>query len=192
MNDIKASGLLRVLIPVLVLVAIVAIWFIKNRDDEGTTPQTADSRTTADSSLPAGEASMGGQDGQSGSLEATSIDLDSWRASGLPLIIDFGADWCYYCREMKPTLVKLESEMRGKALIRYVNVDKVPGAGDFPVTSIPTQVLYGSDGAPYMPGKGIDTTFYRTNNDKVGQITYHSGFLSESQLLEILKDMGVD
>ena len=75
-------------------------------------------------------------------LEAKSIDLEKLRTYGLPIIIDFGADSCIPCKEMAPVLKKLNAEMRGSVIVKFVDVWKNGGAADgFPIQVIPTQLF---------------------------------------------------
>ncbi|OLN32939.1 Thioredoxin [Desulfosporosinus metallidurans] len=39
-------------------------------------------------------------------------------------MIDFGADSCVPCKEMAPVLKKLNTEMQGKAIVKFVDVWK--------------------------------------------------------------------
>lgn len=61
---------------------------------------------------------------------------------GLPVIIDFYADWCGPCRMMAPTFHSLAEEYEGKAVFAKVNVDEESElARTFRIVSIPTVVV---------------------------------------------------
>lgn len=63
--------------------------------------------------------------------------------SNVPVIVDFWAPWCGPCRMVAPTLDKLASEWKGKALIAKVNVDENPMiAGQYGVSGIPTMMVF--------------------------------------------------
>lgn len=72
----------------------------------------------------------------------TEENFDKEIQSGLTLV-DFYADWCGPCRMLTPILEKLSKEMKGKAVIAKIDIDKAQRvASDFQVTSIPTLVLF--------------------------------------------------
>jgi thioredoxin 1 len=52
------------------------------------------------------------------------IDFDRLTSYGIPIMIDFGADSCVPCKEMSPVLKKLNAELQGKAIIRFIDVWK--------------------------------------------------------------------
>ncbi len=55
-------------------------------------------------------------------LEAEAIDLDALKTYGLPIIIDFGSDSCIPCQQMAPVLKTMNAAMRGKAIVKFVDV----------------------------------------------------------------------
>ncbi len=58
-------------------------------------------------------------------------------------LVDFYADWCGPCRMMTPVLEKVAKEVKGKATIGKLDIDKAQKiASEFQVTSIPTLILY--------------------------------------------------
>jgi thioredoxin 1 len=59
------------------------------------------------------------------------------------VLVDFYADWCGPCRMMTPVLEKVAKEVKGKAVIGKLDIDKAQKiASQFQVTSIPTLILY--------------------------------------------------
>ena len=68
-------------------------------------------------------------------------------ASGKPLLVDFGANSCVPCRQMRPVLKELEKEYTGKAGILVIDVYKYQNlAKDYKVQLIPTLVFFDSKG----------------------------------------------
>lgn len=121
------------------------------------------------------------------------IDLAKLKSYNLPIIIDFGADYCAPCRQMAPTIKKLNEELQGKAIIRYVDTGRFPRLADgYPVEYIPTQILFNSDGTPYKIENGEDLGFSSITLENGEQITAHVGYLSEQELRNMLKEMGLN
>lgn len=115
-------------------------------------------------------------------LETEAIDLDALKEYGLPIIIDFGADSCAPCKAMAPVLVTMNADMQDKAIIKFVDVWKHPGASnDFPVQVIPTQVFINADGTPYVPSEDIGIKFDMYTFKDTGEhaFTVHQGGLTE-------------
>jgi thioredoxin 1 len=165
---------IKIIVPALIVVAIAGIWLFKNTITKPPTYSENQSDFV---------------------LEATSIDLETLKSYELPIIVDFGADSCIPCKEMAPVLKKLNDEMQGKAIIKFVDVWKHgEAAADFPVQVIPTQVIYRADGKPYTPNEdfGIELTMYSTKDTNEHIFTVHQGGLTEDQMRAILKDMGVE
>lgn len=68
--------------------------------------------------------------------------FDKAAAQGVPMLVDFWADWCGPCRMLAPVIDKLAEEYEGSVLVGKVNVDEEPElAQRFGVMSIPTVVV---------------------------------------------------
>ena len=111
-------------------------------------------------------------------LLGTGIPPNSWAESfpevpvkGLVTMVDLGAATCIPCRMMAPILEKLEKAYQGKAAVVFIDVRKDPvGAERFKIRVIPTQIFF----------------------DKKGQEIYrHEGFMSEKDIITVLKKLGV-
>ena len=62
--------------------------------------------------------------------------------SGVPLLVDFWAEWCGPCRMMAPEFERAAAAIEPRARLVKVNVDAEPAvASRFNVRSIPTLVL---------------------------------------------------
>lgn len=127
-------------------------------------------------------------------LEITdNLDLDRLRSYGVPVILDFGSDSCAPCRQMAPIIEELHGTLRGKAIIRYVDVWKYPELAEgFPLQVIPTQFFFDAEGRPFEPSEslGLPFTMYKTRDTGELALTRHEGGLTRDELLAIFTAMG--
>lgn len=69
-------------------------------------------------------------------------NVEAAKEEGLPVFVDFYAEWCGPCQMAAPIVDKLAGEYAGKAHIVKVNVDENnQTAANFGVMSIPTVVM---------------------------------------------------
>lgn len=175
-KEIKSSRklIIKIIIPLIIVIAIVGIWFIKNADK----PPLVTS------------------DNPDFSLHVTEeFDFEKLKSYGLPIMIDFGADYCPPCREMTPILVKLNQELQGKAIIKYIDVEKYPElAQDYPISVIPTQVFFDKDGKPYVPSdaKALGMIMYTSKDTGEHVFTVHEGIMIAEKVITVLKEMGME
>lgn len=92
---------------------------------------------------------------------------------GLPVkgtvtLLELGALTCLPCRMMMPIIDALDKEYKGRAEVRFINVNKEPDkAVAFKVSMIPTQILF----------------------DRTGKEVFrHSGFIEKDRLVEELQN----
>ncbi len=80
-------------------------------------------------------------------LEVTDTNFDEVvLKSGIPVVVDFWAEWCGPCRMIAPAIEEISKEYSGKALVVKCDVDNNPGvASKFGIRNIPT-VLFFKDG----------------------------------------------
>ena len=165
---------LKFILPVLLVCGVLIIWIAKN-SSKGT--------EFVSSSNPDFE------------LHVTEeIDLEKLKSYGLPIIIDFGADSCIPCKKMAPVLKELNEELRGKAIIKFVDVWKYQElTQNYPISIIPTQIFIDSKGNPYSPidTETIQMKFYSRNDTGEHVFTSHEGGMDKEQLQNILKEMGM-
>ena len=63
--------------------------------------------------------------------------------SELPVLIEFSADWCAPCKQIAPEVEAFAQEMRGKAKVVKVDIDKSPTlARELRVQSVPTFMVF--------------------------------------------------
>ncbi|MGN1156512.1 MAG: thioredoxin family protein [Agathobacter sp.] len=168
---------LNYLIILVIVLAIVGVWFLKNGE-----PDDEKEGSSMDADF---------------SLEVTSeVDYAALTKLGLPIIVDYGSDSCIPCKQMAPVLEKMNEEMQGKAIIKFVDVRKYPESlKKVPIQVIPTQVLFHADGTPFVPSdelaRKISFDMYNARETGEHVFTVHQGGLTEEEMRLILAEMGV-
>jgi len=108
MNWTKAA---KILASVLIILAVAGIWWLKNsRDESNGTSGSGVENSNPDFALHVTE----------------KINLDRLKSYGIPIVINFGADSCIPCQAMAPILRGINEELRGKAIVKFVDVWKYP------------------------------------------------------------------
>ena len=189
---------LKVIIPLLIAVVIGGIWFAKNANIPENKPPATQTSNTPDptqNNTPSSEVTneTSADPDTDFALHATSIDLKTLKSYGLPILIQFGADDCAPCKAMAPILEKLNAELQGKAIVKFVDVWKYRNAAkDFPLELIPTQFFFDKDGNPYAPSdpEKMQMRMYTMKDTNEHVYTAHQGGMTEEQIREVFKEMG--
>lgn len=174
MSGYKNQNLIRIIASVLIVLIVAGIWFIKNGSEKD------------------GGKGSGNPDFE---LEATSLDLHQLKDYGLPIIIDFGSDSCDACKDMAPVLKELNRELQGKVIVKFVDVWKYPELAEgFPLSVIPTQLFFDSEGKPYVPSdpQGMGMKLYQKNDTKEHIYTVHEGGMTKDQFTDVLSEIGIE
>lgn len=175
----KTTRLVRTLVPAIIVLAVAGIWFIKNAPG----PRKPDS--AAEGGNPDFALNITGK-----------LDLEQLKSYGLPVLIEFGAEDCQPCREMAPIIEALNTELQGRAIVRFADVWKEPDlAKDLPLTVIPTQLFIDSNGKPFMPDDaerlGLDFNIFEDGATREHAFTTHEGAVSKEKLVAVLEEMGM-
>ena len=60
-----------------------------------------------------------------------------------PVLVEFWAPWCVYCRRIAPALDKVAQQYAGKVMVAKVNIDDEPLlAAREQIEGIPTLIIY--------------------------------------------------
>lgn len=186
----KKELALKIITPLLILIVLAGIWFIKNNknDTDFAEPDNPGSTATKNPERV-------GSDNPDFALRVTEkIDLEKLKSYGIPIVIDFGSDSCIPCKQMAPVLKELNAELQGKAIIRFVDVWKYQSLADgYPISVIPTQIFINADGKPYKPKdtEALPMKTYTSKDTGEHIFTTHEGGITKDQMLGILKEMGL-
>lgn len=77
-------------------------------------------------------------------LHANDLSFDAEVVnSGLPVLVEFGAQWCGPCQRLLPLLENLAESNSDKVKVVSIDVDESPiAAGKFGVRSVPTLIIF--------------------------------------------------
>jgi thioredoxin len=73
----------------------------------------------------------------------TPEDIASESSTGVPLLVDFWAEWCGPCRMVTPVLAELAERWAERIVIRKINVDEFEGVWErFDFRGIPAMIMF--------------------------------------------------
>ncbi len=76
------------------------------------------------------------------SVTTESFEMEVYQA-GMPVLVDFYADWCGPCKAMSPVIEALANEYEGRAKVVKLNVDESQDVAiQYGVMSIPTFIVF--------------------------------------------------
>ncbi len=188
----KNKKILKVLIPIVIAIIIVGMWFVKNRPEKTENAGNANNLNEQTDEIPEEL-----QDADFTLKVSEEINFEELSEYGLPVIADYGSDDCIPCKAMAPVLEAMNEEFAGKAFVKFVDVWAYPNAANnVPIQIIPTQVLFNADGTPFVPSEELqqemEFIMYSDRETEAHIFTVHQGGLTEEQFRKILKEMGVE
>ena len=76
-------------------------------------------------------------------IEMNKKMFEEYAASNQPVLVDFWAPWCVYCRRIGPAMEKIAQQFEGSLAVAKVNIDdELELARQERIEVIPTLVLY--------------------------------------------------
>ncbi len=97
-------------------------------------------------------------------------ELKKALSSGKPLLVDFGANSCLPCRQLRPILKELSKEFTGKAEVLVIDVYKYQHlAREYKIQAIPTLIFFDRNGK---------------------EVFRHFGLMGKEQISAKLKEIG--
>jgi thioredoxin len=73
----------------------------------------------------------------------TPDDISAESSTGVPLLVDFWAEWCGPCRMVTPVLAGLAEHWAGRIVVRKIDVDQFEGIWErFNFRGIPAMILF--------------------------------------------------
>ncbi|MBS4016316.1 MAG: thioredoxin fold domain-containing protein [Candidatus Latescibacteria bacterium] len=98
--------------------------------------------------------------------------LDVTLKNGKPTVLDLGSETCVPCKMMKPIFAELETEYKDRANIIILDIyEHRDLSSKYRVRVIPTQIFFDKDG---------------------NQTSRHEGFMSKQDIINRLKELGVE
>jgi thioredoxin 1 len=104
-------------------------------------------------------------------MASTALAVDKPAKTGLPRLVDLGADKCIPCKKMAPILEELKKEYAGRMDVDFIDVWKnEKAAKEYKIKLIPTQIFYRADGK---------------------ELFRHEGFFGKEDILAKWRELGV-
>ena len=134
----KLSGLTRAAVLVALMVSTVVLFATVS----GCRQEAAVALPPDVADAPTGEVEVVDAD-EGEIIEGTTANFDAEvLRSDLPVLVDFGADWCPPCRRLHPNVVTIAAEYSGRAKVVAVDVDQAGSlARKYGVSGIPALVV---------------------------------------------------
>ncbi len=84
---------------------------------------------------------------------ATDIEIEK------PMVLDFSAEWCVWCKKLEPTLKELEKKYNGSVEFQTIDTDKESQlATTYKIKGLPTLVFINKNGEEVGRIEGFTST----------------------------------
>lgn len=125
----------------------------------------------------------------------TGFDLEKLKSYGLPILIQIGSSKDDAFNNMKSDLEILNEEIKGKAILKYIDIDKYKQLWEedaIPLNDAPMQILIDNNGMPYKT-TASEVFGYKIIKDTAGNHIYtiHDGEFTLNDMRNILVEMGM-
>lgn len=185
----KKELVIKIVVPIILLCLVGTIWLIRDKKKQELYPSNG---STSNSGKLEGKPDVNNSDFE---LHVTEkIDIEKLKSYGLPIIIDFGADSCIPCKEMAPALKELNEKLRGKAIVKFIDVWKYNSLAEgYPIEVIPTQIFIDKNGKPFTPQnpEAMQMLLYKNRSTNEHVFTAHKGGMKKDEILAVLREMGL-
>ena len=76
-------------------------------------------------------------------IEMNKMQFDQKVMEEQPVLVEFWAPWCVYCRRIGPALERISREQAGSVIVGKVNIDDEPALAHIEqIEVVPTLILY--------------------------------------------------
>lgn len=122
------------------------------------------------------------------------FNIEAWKHSGKPLIINFSSNTCEPCKQMKKNLEEIKKEYGDAVVIKVVDVDKYADKiSRYPLRVVPTQLLFDKNGKAYNPPQekldSMEYIQYTSVKDPDDIILVHEGLMTVEQLRTLVGEL---
>ncbi len=188
----KAKKILQIIVPAIIILTIVSMYFIKNGDkgqkSDISTADTQNIETSHDESLAPDYLSP----------YTETLDFELYASFEKPLIIDFYGEDCYACELMEEDFEKFFANYSDFITIKGFDAWKHPEINYyFPLQVVPTQFFFNADMTPFIPSERLVeqiSGFAYYTDKETGDVVYtvHMGALFYDEAVLIAEEMGVN